>query len=78
MFCCFNFFGDPLGLCFGQWFKFVLKAAHAGYAGATVADVVDDFVGSAEDFAGRAVAIRVMLPRHQEAKKSTLHVSHLF
>lgn len=52
MFCCFDFFGDPLGLCFGQRLEFVLKAAHAGDADATVADVVDYFVGSAEDFAG--------------------------
>ena len=37
----------------------MLKAAHAGDAGATVADVVDDFVGSAEDFAGCAVGIGV-------------------
>ncbi|CAD5355175.1 protein of unknown function [Citrobacter freundii] len=59
MFCRFDFFGDPLGLCFGQRFEFVLKAAHAGNAGAAVADVVDDFVGSAEDFAGRAVGIGV-------------------
>lgn len=59
MFCCFNFFGDPLGLCFGQRLEILIKAAHAGDAGATVADVVDDFVGSAEDFAGRAVGIGV-------------------
>lgn len=78
VFCCFDFFGDPRGLCFGQRFEFLLKSAHAGDAGATVADVVDYFVGSSEDFAGRAVAIRVILPRHKEAKKSTLHVSHLF
>lgn len=78
MFCCFDFFGDPLGLCFGQRLEFVLKAAHAGDAGASVSDLVDDFVGSADDFAGCAVAIRVILPRLQEAKKSTLHVSHLF
>lgn len=37
----------------------MLKAAHAGNAGAAVADVVDYFVGSAEDFAGRAVGIGV-------------------
>lgn len=37
----------------------MLKAANAGDAGATVADVVDYFVGSAEDFAGRAVGIGV-------------------
>lgn len=55
MFCCFDFFGDPLCLCFGQWFEFVLKAVHAGNAGAAVADVVDDFVGSAEYFAGCAM-----------------------
>lgn len=59
MFCCFDFFGDPLGLCFGQRFEILVKAANAGDAGATVADVVDDFVGSAEDFAGRTVGIGV-------------------
>lgn len=59
MFCCFDFFSDPLGLCFGQRLEFMLKAAHAGNAGATVADVVDDFVGSAEYFSGCAVGIRV-------------------
>lgn len=59
MLCCFDFFGDPLGLRFGQRLEFMLKAAHAGDAGATVADVVDYFVGSAEDFAGRAVEIGV-------------------
>ena len=59
MFCCFYFFGDPLSLCFGQRLEILVKAAHAGDAGATVADVVDDFVGSAEDFAGRAVGIGV-------------------
>ena len=59
MFCCFDFFGDPLGLCFGQRLEFMLKAAHAGDAGATVADVVDYFVGSAEDFAWRAVGIGI-------------------
>lgn len=37
----------------------MLKAANAGNAGATVADVVDDFVGSTEYFAGCAVGIRV-------------------
>lgn len=57
--CCFDFFGDPLSLCFGQRLEFMLKAAHAGDAGATVADVVDYFVGSAEDFAGSAVGIGV-------------------
>lgn len=59
MFCCFDFFGDPLGLCFGQRLEILIKAAHAGDAGTTVSDVVDDFVGSAEDFAGRAVGIGV-------------------
>ena len=59
MFCCFNFFGDPLGLCFGKRLEFKLKAAHAGDAGAAVAGVVDDFVGSAEDFARCAVGIGV-------------------
>lgn len=59
MFCCFNFFGDPLGLCFGQRFEILVKAAHAGDAGATVAAVVDYFVGSAEYFAGCAVGIGV-------------------
>lgn len=69
MFCCFNFFGDPLGLCFGKRLEFMLKAAHAGNAGATVSDVVDYFVGSAEDFAGRAVevcvpGVRLDYPEH--------------
>ena len=59
MFCCFDFFGDPLSLCFGKRLEFMLKAAHAGDTGSTVADVVDDFVGRAEDFAGRAVGIGV-------------------
>lgn len=59
MFCCFDFFCDPLGLCFGQRFKFCLKATHAGDAGATVADVVDDFVGSADDFSGCAMKVGV-------------------
>lgn len=69
MFCCFDFFGDPLGLCFGQRLEFMLKAAHTGNAGATVADVVDDFVGGADDFAGCAVevgvpGIRLDYPEH--------------
>lgn len=59
MLCCFYFFGYPLGLCFGERFEFLLKAAHAGDAGAAVADVMDYFVGSADDFAGRAVGIGV-------------------
>lgn len=59
MFCCFDFFCDPLGLCFGERFKFLIEAAHAGDAGTTVADVVDDFVGRAEDFAGCAMGIGV-------------------
>lgn len=59
MFCYFNFFGDPLGLCFGQRLEFVLKSAHAGDAGATVSDVVDDFVGSADYFAWCAVKVGV-------------------
>lgn len=59
MFCCFDFFGDPLGLCFGQRFEFILKAAHACDAGSTVADVVDDFMVRPEDFAGRTVGIGV-------------------
>lgn len=59
MFCCFDFFGDPLGLCFGQRLEFLVEAAHAGDAGTTVADVVDYFVCSSEDFAGRAVGICV-------------------
>jgi len=58
--CCFDFFGYPRDLCFGQRLEFMLKAAHAGDAGATIAGVVDDFVGSAEDFAGRAVGIGVL------------------
>lgn len=59
MLCCFDFFGDSLGLCFSKRLEFVLKAAHAGDAGATVSDVVDDFVSGAEDFAGCAVEIGV-------------------
>ena len=51
MFCCFDFFGYPLGLCFGKRFELCLKAAHAGDAGSTVSDVVDDFVSGADDFA---------------------------
>lgn len=58
MFCCFDFFGDPLGLRFGQRLEFLLKAAHVGDAGATVAGVVDDFVGRADD-SGCAVEIGV-------------------
>lgn len=69
MFCCFDFFGNPLGLRFSQRFEFLLKAAHAGDAGAPVADVVDDFVSSADDFAGRAVwigvpGVRLDYPEH--------------
>ncbi len=52
MFCCFNFFGDPLGLCFCQRLELILKAAHAVDAGTAVADVVDDFVSSAEILQG--------------------------
>lgn len=51
MLCCFDFFGDPLGLSFGQRLEILIKAAYAGDAGTTVADVVDDFEGRAEDFA---------------------------
>ena len=69
MFCCFDFFCDPLGLCFGKRFELCLKAAHAGDAGAAVADVVDDFVSGADDFAGCAVGIgvpgiRLDYPKH--------------
>ena len=75
MFCCFDFFGDPLGLCFGQRLEILIKAAYAGNAGATVADVVDHFVGSAEDFAGRAVevgvtGIRLDYPEHLKSPVS--------
>ena len=59
MFCCFDFFGEPLSLRFGKRFELCLKAAHAGNAGTTVADVVDYFVSGADDFAGRAVGIGV-------------------
>lgn len=52
MFCCFDFFCDPLGLCLGKRLEFLLKAAYAGDAGAAVAGVVNDFVGGADDFAG--------------------------
>ena len=69
MFCCFDFFGDPLGLCFGKRFELCLKSANTGDAGATVADVVDYFVSGAEDFAWRAVGIgvpgiRLYYPEH--------------
>lgn len=69
MFCCFYFLGDPLGLCFGKRFEFILKATHAGNAGAAVADVVDDLVGTADDFAWCAVevcvpGIRLDYPEH--------------
>lgn len=69
MFCCFNFFGEPLGLCFGKRLELCLKAAHTGDAGATVSDVVDDFVSSADDFAGGTVevgipGIRLDYPEH--------------
>lgn len=73
MFCCFDFFGDPLGLCFGQRLEFLVEAAHAGDAGSAVADVVDDFVGSSEDFAGRAVGIGVLGIRLDYPE----HVDHL-
>ncbi len=59
MFCCFDFFGDPLSLCFGKRLEILIKAAHAGDAGATVSDVVDDFLGRAEDLAGCAVLVCV-------------------
>ncbi|MGQ7101650.1 hypothetical protein ACUOAQ_29380, partial [Escherichia sp. SP-MK] len=50
----------------------MLKAANAGDAGATVADVVDYFVGSAEDFAGRAVGIgeEIETAKHIEKLRS--------
>ena len=69
MFCCFDFFGDPLGLCFGKRFEFLVETAHAGDAGATVADVVDYFVCRSEDFAGCTVnigvpGIRLDYPEH--------------
>lgn len=59
MFCCFDFFGDPLGLFFCQRLEFILKATHAGDSGSAIADVVDDFVGRADDFARCAVEIGV-------------------
>lgn len=49
--CCFDFFFDSRRFKFVDGLEIVLKAFHAGDSGATVADVVDDFVGSAEDFA---------------------------
>ena len=75
MFCCFDFFGDPLGLCFGQRLEFMLKAAHAGDAGSAVSDVVDDFVSGADDFAGCAVeigvpGIRLDYPEHWQSLAS--------
>lgn len=59
MFCCFDFFDDPLGLCFSQRLEFLVETVHAGDAGAAVAYVVDYFVGSSDDFAGRAMGIGV-------------------
>ena len=59
MCCGFDFFDDPRGLCFGQRLEIVLKAVHAGDAGSTVSDVVDYFVGTADDFAWSAVQIGV-------------------
>ena len=69
MFCCFDFFGDPLCLFFGQRLEFLVESAHAGDAGAAVADVVDYFVGRAEDFAGLTEhvgvpGIRLYYPEH--------------
>lgn len=57
------------GLCFGQRFEILIKASHAGDAGSAVADVVDDFVRSAEDFAGftehvGVPGIRLDYPEH--------------
>lgn len=60
MFCCFDFFGDPLCLFFGQRLEFLLKAAHAGDAGSTIADVMNYFVSGADDFAGCSVGIGVL------------------
>ncbi len=57
MFCCFDFFFDTRRFKLVYRLKIVLKAVHAGDAGAPVADVVDDFVGSAENFAGCAVEV---------------------
>ena len=62
MFCCFHFFCDPLGLCFGKRFELCLKAAHAVDAGATVADVVDDFVSGAEILQGAPCRSSYQLP----------------
>jgi hypothetical protein len=53
--CCFDFFFDSRRFKFVDGLEIVLKAVHAGDAGSTVSDVVDDFVGTADDFAWSAV-----------------------
>lgn len=71
MFCCFDFFFDTRRFKFIDWLEIVLKAVHAGYAGAAVSDVVDDFVCGAEDFAGCAVEVcepRIRLYYHEYLK----------
>lgn len=75
MFCGFDFFFDTRRFKFIDWLEIVLKAVHAGYAGATFADVVDDFVCRTEDFAGCAVCIgvpgvRLDYPEHMKSPVS--------
>jgi hypothetical protein len=53
--CSFDFLFDPRRLKFVDGLEIVLKAIHAGNAGSTVSDVVDDFVGTADDFAWSAM-----------------------
>jgi len=53
--CCFDFCFNPRRFEFADGLEIVLKAVHAGYAGSTVSDVVDYFVGAADDFAWSAM-----------------------
>jgi len=53
--CCFDFCFYPRRFEFVDGLEIVLKAVHAGYAGATVSDVVDYFVVTADYFAWSAV-----------------------
>lgn len=61
MFCCFDFFFDTRRFKFIDWLEIVLKAVHAGYAGAAFADVLDDLVVTADDFAW--CSVEVCVPR---------------
>jgi len=53
--CSFYFVFDPRRFKFADGLEVVLKTVHAGDAGSTVSDVVDDFVCRADDFAWSAV-----------------------